>query len=234
MLLPWMNNDAEIEVGLDEVGRGPGFGRLYTAAVIWPKDLVVAPLVMDSKKIKSSLKMQQAYDFIVENAVDWYVDYATVEEVNDHGPLKADMISMHRALQGLKLVPDHILVDGNYFKPTYKDIATTTVKSGDAKYFSIAAASILAKWSRDQHIKELCLMYPLLDTRYGISNNKGYLTTRHIQGIEDHGITEFHRHKYKRCAGFPLNIIAQVPTMPTMPTMPTKISVKIMLKSSTY
>jgi ribonuclease HII len=204
MLLAFMNECCE--VGLDESGRGPGFGRLYAAAVIWPKELVHSPelsLIQDSKKIKSVHKMEQAYTFACKTAVEWAVAYATEEEVTQYGPLEADMIALHRALDKLILRPEHILMDGNYFKP-YGNISYTTVIKGDDKYQSIAAASIIAKWTRDQYIRDICIEYPLLDTRYGLSTNKGYLTQQHRDGIVKYGISEFHRKKYKGCAGHPV------------------------------
>lgn len=205
-----------VEVGLDEAGRGPGFGRLYTAAVIWPKHPPNVPelsLIRDSKTIKSERDMKRAYDFVRKTAVAWEVTYAEEDEVNRDGPLQADMNALHRGLNilihgGKKI--EHILMDGNYFRPYIEPLSDvkvphTCVVKGDRRYQSIAAASILAKWSRDQYILDLCEEYPELDRRYSIGKNKGYMTQAHRDGIALHGITEFHRKKYKCCAGRPLN-----------------------------
>lgn len=210
-----------VEVGLDEAGRGPGFGRLYTAAVIWPKDPPNVPelaLVRDSKTIKTERDMKRAYDFVRNTAIAWKVTYAEVDEVTRDGPLGADMNALHRALDGLVHEGtefEHILMDGNHFRK-YGDIPHTCVIKGDSKYQSIAAASILAKRSRDQYILDLCQNYPDLDKRYSLSRNKGYMTQAHRDGIARHGITEFHRKEYRCCKGRPLNPV----TTPQIRTRP--------------
>ena len=216
-----------IEIGLDEVGRGPPFGRLYTAGVVWPQDLntdETKRLVKDSKKIRPGEEMRVSYEYVMKHAIHQAVDYATVPEVEQLGPLHADMLSMHRVLDKIwgtngELSDPRILVDGNYFTDYYapestmdtKPVSHVTVVKGDSKYYSIAAASILAKYSRDQYILELIKSHPELDARYGIRNNKGYLTKRHTEGIETYGITEFHRRKYKCCTGRPITYIKPRP-----------------------
>jgi ribonuclease HII len=190
-----------VEIGLDESGRGPCFGRLYTAGVIWPTNLdddKTRALVKDSKKITVSA-MKASYEYVVTHAIEWHVDYATVQEVEQYGPLKADMLSLHRCLDLFNAKADHILMDGNYFKPNYKNIKCTTVVKGDALYYSIAAASIIAKYTRDRYIIELCHSYPLLDIYYSLSSNKGYLTKKHQDGIDRYGISDYHRKTYKCC-----------------------------------
>jgi ribonuclease HII len=189
--------DAVIEVGLDETGRGPAFGRVYAAAVIWPPDLI-SDLIRDSKTIKSERAMKIAYDFIMQNALAVSVAYATEQEIDTWNILQADMMAMHRALEGLSIPFHEIIVDGNYFKP-WKNYPWTTVVKGDAKYYSIAAASIVAKYTRDHYIKDLCAVEPDLNTKYDLLKNKGYPTPAHLAGIAKHGISPFHRKTFKCC-----------------------------------
>lgn len=196
-----------LEVGVDEAGRGPGFGRLYTAAVFWPPGLT-SPLIDDSKKLKPD-QIKEARNFVVENAIAWHVSYATEQEVDKYNPLQADIRAMHKAIRGCKLIPDLILVDGNQFN-IYSDqdgnpIDYTTVIKGDATYYSIAAASILAKYEHDKYIHELCDEYPELDERYGLRSNVGYLSKKHKEGIAEYGISQFHRKSFAPCRNQPVN-----------------------------
>jgi ribonuclease HII len=208
LLMKCFNIEGVVEAGVDESGRGPGLGRVYTAAVIWPPGLE-SPLVRDSKTIKKS-HMKESYDFVINNALAYHVDYATEEEI-ERGILNANMASMHRSISGLYQhsymkdngrILNHLLIDGNYFEP-YMDpngnyINHTTVIKGDGTYYSIAAASILAKWTRDQYIEKLCDDYPELDTRYGIRDNKGYLSAQaHKDGLVTYGYCQFHRKTWK-------------------------------------
>jgi ribonuclease HII len=186
-----------IEVGLDETGRGPAFGRVYAAAVIWPPDLT-SELIRDSKTIKSVKSMKNAYDFIKTNAIAVTVAYASEQEIDTLNILQADMLAMHRALDALRIEFDEIIVDGNYFKP-YKSFKYTTIVKGDAKYYSIAAASIVAKYERDLYISHLCDVYPDLDEKYDLLKNKGYPTPAHLAGITTHGISPYHRKTFKCC-----------------------------------
>jgi ribonuclease HII len=203
-----------VEIGLDEAGRGPCFGRLYTAAVIWPRDIdsKAAPLIRDSKTLKPT-QIEEAFEFVKQHALEWHYTYADREEVEQYGPLKADMRSLHRCLDLFTTEFNFILMDGNYFKPDYtlngSTIEHQTVVSGDANYLSIAAASIVAKYHRDLYILDLCKQYPVLDTRYDLGKNKGYLTPKHKSGIEEHGISEFHRRSYKCCKDRHINRITE-------------------------
>ena len=193
----YSNRNDIIEVGLDETGRGPAFGRVYAAAVIWPTDLK-SELIRDSKTIKSVKSMKIAYDFIKTNAVEVAVAYASEQEIDELNILQADMLAMHRALDGLSTEFHEIIVDGNYFKP-YKMFKHTTIVKGDAKYYSIAAASIVAKYERDLYISNLCHLYPDLDEKYDLLKNKGYPTPAHLAGIATHGISVYHRKTFKCC-----------------------------------
>lgn len=195
------------EVGLDEAGRGPGLGPVYTAAVIWGdyEDEETKKLVRDSKQLKPA-KMKLSFDHVIQHAVAYTWDHADLDEINEHGIYNANMRSLHRCLgkieqQGHKL--DHILMDGNSFHK-YKDIAHDTVVKGDSKYYSIAAASVIAKYQRDQHIKRLCDEYEDLKV-YCIHTNMGYLSEKHRAALAKYGYTQFHRKKWKNFVGLRYN-----------------------------
>ena len=202
-------NEGELEVGLDEAGRGPMFGRVYVAAVIIPQDdSYEHSLMRDSKKL-SGKKRSYAFDYIKENAIDWVVEYKDEKYIDKHNIFAANYTAMHEAVNKLLVKPDHLLVDGNYFKPCmYNDddyISYTTVVKGDNKYTPIAAASILAKVSRDKYIEEMCEKYPLLDEYYDIKSNKGYGSKRHMEGIKKYGISPWHRKSFGICATSKIN-----------------------------
>lgn len=202
-------NEGQLEVGLDEAGRGPMFGRVYVAAVIIPQDdSYEHSLMRDSKKL-SGKKRSYAFDYIKENAIDWVVEYKDEKYIDKHNIFAANYTAMHEAVRKLLVKPDHLLVDGNYFKPCmYNDddyISYTTVVKGDNKYTPIAAASILAKVSRDKYIEEMCEKYPLLDEYYDIKSNKGYGSKRHMEGIKKYGISPWHRKSFGICATSKIN-----------------------------
>ena len=186
----------KIEVGIDEAGRGPLIGRVYAAAVIWPKDLD-NPEVNDSKKI-SAKKRKVLKNWIEENVIDFGIGYAEPEEIDNINILEATYLAMHRALNNLKTKFDSILVDGNRFKQ-YQDIPYQTIIKGDATFYSISAASILAKEYHDQYIRELCNANPELDIKYNLLSNMGYGTKAHINGIKEHGVSDYHRKSFKTC-----------------------------------
>ena len=190
-----------IEVAIDEVARGCLFGRLYSAAVVWPIDFDNTKYnINDSKKL-SKKKREVLYDVIINNAIDWNVNYIEHDEIDKLNILEANMKSMHQNVDNLTLDIEHILVDGNYFKP-YKNIEHTCVVKGDSKYCSIAAASILAKVTHDRYIIDLCNTYPDLQEKYDLLNNMGYPTKKHIEGIKKHGISKFHRKSYGICNNY--------------------------------
>ena len=200
---PFMNEG--IEVGVDEVGRGPLFGRVYTAAVILDKDFDHS-LMKDSKKFTSKKKIKDASDYIKQHAVAWSITYADEKVIDEINILKATMKSMHESIQNLLYKnPTHLLIDGNYFKPLVQvidekivHIPYTCVEKGDNTYTSIAAASILAKVARDEYILDLCEKHPELKL-YGIDKNMGYGAKIHMEAIKKYGITEWHRKSYKPC-----------------------------------
>ena len=191
-----------LEVGLDEAGRGPLFGRVYVAAVILPQEDINHEIIRDSKKL-SERKRLMVYDYIKDYAIDWVVHYKDEKYIDKHNIFKANYDAMHEAIDKLLVRPEHILVDGNYFKH-YSDkdgnyISHTTIVKGDDKYTSIAAASILAKVDRDKYIYKMCEDYPKLDEYYSINSNKGYGAKKHIEGIKKHGITKWHRKSFGLC-----------------------------------
>lgn len=209
-----------IEIGADEAGRGPLFGRVYSAAVVLPKDDNFDHHKMkDSKKFHSKKKIEEVADYIKENAIAWavkYTDEAIIDEINI---LQATQQAMHEAItdvknqmlqlnKNLKTTEILLLIDGNYFNPlTHFNKSTSKIETipykmiegGDNKYTSIAAASILAKVARDNYIEELCYENPELAERYGIDSNKGYGAKRHLDGIKQYGITKWHRRSFGIC-----------------------------------
>lgn len=193
-----------MEAGVDEAGRGPLFGRVYTAAVILDQTFDHSR-VKDSKKFTSKKKIKEASDYIKEHAVSWSITYADEKVIDEINILKATMKSMHESILGLHKKPEHLLIDGNYFKPIVQVIDEklvhmpyTCVEKGDNTYTSIAAASILAKVARDEYILDLCEKHPELK-QYGIDKNKGYGAKIHMEAIKKYGITEWHRKSYKPC-----------------------------------
>jgi ribonuclease HII len=190
-----------LEVGIDEAGRGPLFGPVYTAAVIFPQDEeFLNDLIVDSKKLTSHRKRLMAYDYVKENAIDYSIFAVDEKMIDKLNIFHATYWGTHRALDKLTVIPEHILMDGNKFKPYDRDgeyIPHTCVVKGDNKYASIAAASILAKVERDLFIENICDKYPVLEERYNMRNNKGYGTKDHMLGIEKYGVTDKHRFSYK-------------------------------------
>ena len=179
-----------IEAGCDEAGRGCLAGSVFAAAVILPVDYENA-LLNDSKKLTE--KQRYALRTQIEtDALAWAVGEVTADEIDKINILNASILAMHRALDGLKLRPQAIIVDGNRFKP-YGTLPHETIVKGDAKFLSIAAASILAKTYRDDYMNNLALQHPV----YQWDVNKGYPTKAHRAAIEEHGISPFHRKTFK-------------------------------------
>ncbi|WP_077196098.1 ribonuclease HII [Prevotella ihumii] len=182
-------NIDKVEAGCDEAGRGCLAGSVYAAAVILPPDYE-NPLLNDSKQLTEK-KRYLLRDIIQREALAWAIGIVTAEEIDKINILNASILAMHRALDGLSLRPEAIIVDGNRFKP-YNDIPSTTIVKGDGKYLSIAAASILAKTYRDDYMKTLAAEYP----QYDWASNKGYPTKKHREAIRQHGITPYHRKSF--------------------------------------
>lgn len=185
MLLPYLNKDM-IEAGCDEAGRGCLAGAVYAAAVVLPVDFQ-NELLNDSKQLTE----KQRYllrEVIEREALAWAVGVVTPEEIDQINILNASFLAMHRAIDQLKVRPEHLLIDGNRFKK-YGNLPHTTVVKGDGKYLSIAAASILAKTYRDDYMNRLHQEYP----SYDWNKNKGYPTPKHRAAIREHGTTPYHR-----------------------------------------
>ncbi len=185
MLLPYLHRELT-EAGCDEAGRGCLAGAVFAAAVILPKTFT-NELLNDSKQL-SEKERYLLREIIEKEAVCWAVGTVSPEEIDEINILNASFLAMHRALDQLPVVPEHLLIDGNRFHP-YQGIPHTTVVKGDGKYLSIAAASILAKTYRDDYMAGLHREYPAYDW----DKNKGYPTRKHRLAIAGHGITPYHR-----------------------------------------
>lgn len=191
------NNVDEIQVGIDEAGRGCMIGSVFAGAVIW--DPSIDPWeIKDSKKLTRK-KRKLVKEYIEQHAIAWSVGSATNKEIDEMNILNATYLAMHRALSNLNKPFERILVDGNRFKP-YQCIPHVCVVSGDNEFVSIAAASILAKEYHDEWITNLfnsevdnCLSS---DDVYDLMNNKGYGTKKHIEAIRQYGVTDQHRMSY--------------------------------------
>ena len=185
MLLPYLNKDL-IEAGCDEAGRGCLAGAVYAAAVILPKDFH-NDLLNDSKQLTE--RQRYALREVIEReAIAWAIGIVSPQEIDKINILNASILAMHRAVDGLKVRPEALIIDGNRFKP-YQNLPHTTVVKGDGKYLSIAAASILAKTYRDNYMNKLHEEFP----HYDWKGNKGYPTKKHREGIRLHGTTPYHR-----------------------------------------
>jgi len=180
------------EAGCDEAGRGCLAGPVVAAAVIFPPDYFNKN-INDSKQL-SEKKRFILRDEIIKDAVCWGVASCSNEEIDQINILQASITAMHRALDMLSERPKFIIVDGNKFRP-YEDIPYQTVVKGDAKFLSIAAASILAKTYRDEWICNAAKDYPV----YNWQKNKGYPTKEHRLAILEHGVCPLHRMSYEPC-----------------------------------
>ena len=172
--------------GVDEAGRGPLAGPVCAATVILPQNCIIDGL-NDSKKL-SEKKREQLYDIIISTAISYCISYASVEEIEKYNILGATFLAMNRAIEGLTVKPDFALIDGNRVPKDIKIDCETVIK-GDSKSYSVAAASILAKVSRDRLMLKYDEMYP----EYGFKKHKGYGTKDHYTAIKQNGICEIHR-----------------------------------------
>lgn len=179
-----------LEAGTDEAGRGCLSGPVVAAAVILPKDFK-HPFLNDSKQL-SEKKRYELRPFIEEKALAFGVSFINQKEVDELNVLQASITGMHRSISLLKITPEFIIVDGNKFRP-YKDICYETIVKGDAKYMSIAAASVLAKTYRDDFMKKIHKEFP----QYNWQQNKGYPTKQHRDAIREFGITKYHRKTFR-------------------------------------
>ena len=188
-------DDIKFEAGCDEAGRGCLAGSVYAAAVIFDADYH-NDLINDSKQLTEK-KRYALRDIIQRDALAWAIGIVTPEEIDRINILNASILAMHRALDQLAVSPQAVIVDGNRFKPwipasASEAIPHTTIVKGDAKFLSIAAASILAKTYRDDYMNQLAQEYP----QYDWSGNKGYPTRKHREAIRQYGTTPYHRLSY--------------------------------------
>lgn len=227
LLKKYYCEEGTIEIGADEAGRGPMLGRVYSGAVVLPKDDRFDHFKMkDSKKFtsKNSKKINEVAEYIKEHAIAWAVEYEDEKVIDEINILQATQSAMHKAIKSVisqlskktdVLDPNFgnllLLIDGNYFKQLTilnqgKNKLVTvnyeTIEGDDNKFTAIAAASILAKVERDKYIEELCKENPELIERYGIDSNKGYGSKKHMDGIKTYGITKWHRRTFGLCKDY--------------------------------
>ncbi|MDX1828815.1 MAG: ribonuclease HII [Lutibacter sp.] len=179
-----------VEAGTDEAGRGCLAGPVVAAAVILPPNFK-HPLLNDSKQLTEKKRLELR-PFIEENALAYSVSFVFENKIDEINILQASILAMHQSIDKLSVAPKHIIVDGNKFNP-YKNIAFTTIVKGDAKYMSIAAASVLAKTYRDDFMCKIHKEFP----EYQWDKNKGYPTKKHRSVIAELGATKYHRKTFK-------------------------------------
>lgn len=192
MLLPYLE-PGRLEAGCDEAGRGCLAGPVFAAAVILP-DGYTNDLLNDSKKL-SEYARDALRPVIERDALAWAVGIVDNDEIDHINILQASFLAMHRAVDGLSVRPDFLLIDGNRFRP-YDGISHQCIVKGDGKMMSIAAASILAKTHRDGFMKRIHEEFP----QYGWNVNKGYPTKAHREAIARFGATPYHRHTFRLLA----------------------------------
>lgn len=178
-----------VEAGVDEVGRGCLSGPVFAAAVILPNDFK-SELIKDSKRL-SEKGRYKALKEIEENAIDIAIHQVPPYFIDEHNIQNAVYAAMNGSIDGLKVKPEHVIVDGNLFD-SYTEIPYTCVVKGDNKYLSVAAASIVAKVKRDEYMKKIHEEYPM----YKWDSNKGYGSKHHIDIIKEQGITHYHRKSF--------------------------------------
>jgi len=188
MLKSYMYNNLT-EAGCDEAGRGCLAGPVVAAAVILPKNYK-HPVLNDSKKLTPKQRSELREE-IINSAIAWKVAFVDNTEIDEINILRASIKAMHIAIEGLEKTPQFLLIDGNRFYP-YKSVKYSTVIKGDSIYFSIAAASILAKTHRDEYMVKIHAEFP----QYGWDRNKGYPTSYHRAAILKYGITPYHRKSF--------------------------------------
>ena len=187
-LLNFLHSDL-VEAGCDEAGRGPLAGPVFAAAVILPKDFH-HPLLNDSKKMTEKAR-ELLRPIIERESIAWAVEEVSAEEIDTINILNASIAGMQRAVRKLSVKPEFLLIDGTRFKP-FDDYRYQCIVKGDAKFTSIAAASVLAKTYRDEYMRKLAQEYP----QYGWERNMGYPTKEHIEAIRRHGYTPEHRKSF--------------------------------------
>jgi|LauGreSBDMM110SN_4_FD.fasta_scaffold04609_3 ribonuclease HII len=210
--------DATLQIGVDEAGRGPLFGRVYAAAVVLPKDDSFRHGDMkDSKRFHSKKKIRQVAQYIREHpGVKFSIQYVEPDVIDSINIRQAVFRAMHSAIRNVlcdsrQEEDAFLLIDGNDFipyvylkddldgEPRWKTVPHVTMEQGDNHYTCIAAASILAKVAHDDYIADLCIQHPELIARYSLDKNVGYGTPQHLDGILKYGITPWHRKSFARC-----------------------------------
>lgn len=188
-----------VEAGCDEAGRGPLAGSVFAAAVILPPDcnrIAWCRQLNDSKQLNAS-ERNKLRPLIEKEALAWGIGEVNAEEIDHINILNAALLAMHRALDQLSVRPEHLIIDGNRWKPYVPDglleIPARTIVKGDSRYMSIAAASILAKTYRDDYMQALDAEYP----QYGWAHNMGYPTREHYAAIRQYGISPYHRKSFR-------------------------------------
>ena len=189
-MLKAKHTDYKFECGLDEAGRGCLAGPVTAAAVIL-KPNFKHELIDDSKKL-TKIKREELSKIIIKNSIDYSIGFVYPRKIDEINILNASILAMHKCISKLKIKPEFLIVDGNRFKK-YKNIKHKTIVKGDAKYLSIASASILAKYSRDIYMEKISKKFP----DYFWHKNKGYPTKEHKEAIVRFGITNHHRKSFK-------------------------------------
>lgn len=179
-----------LECGTDEAGRGCLAGPVTAAAVILPEDF--SNLILNDSKQLNKEQRNSLKKIIKQEAICYSVTHVSMEDIDEINILNASILAMHKCISKLKQKPQHILVDGNRFKP-FKKIPHECIIKGDGKFLSIAAASILAKTSRDAYMERIHREFPM----YNWKQNKGYPTAEHREAIKKYGITKYHRKSFK-------------------------------------
>jgi ribonuclease HII len=179
-----------LEAGTDEAGRGCLSGPVVAAAVILPDDFEHS-LLNDSKQLTEKQR-KELRPYIEKHAISWAVSYVYQEKIDEINILQSSILAMHQSIQELNVTPEFIIVDGNKFN-LFKDIPHETIIKGDAKFMSIAAASVLAKTYRDDYMERIHEEFP----HYNWKQNKGYPTKQHRAAIREFGITEHHRKSFR-------------------------------------
>jgi len=195
-----------LEAGIDEAGRGPLCGPVFAAAVIWDKKLEKSEeikFIKDSKKLTVK-RRKIAYDFLIKNLTYYGVGSASNEEIDEINILEATKLAMKRAISDLEsklkknMELELLIIDGVRWEGCF-DIPSHSIVKGDDKYFSISAASIIAKEEHDIAINEYVSNNPEMNNKYDLLKNKGYGTKKHLVGLETYGPSDYHRKSFKRC-----------------------------------
>lgn len=201
MLNKYIDN---LEIGIDEAGRGSLIGRVYAAAVIWNIDIDNKNII-DSKKLTAKKRSEQ--DIWIKNNVHaWGIGWAENNEIDNLNILKATEIAMERAINNLKIQfhlnenTNILIIDGLGWNNKFSNYNTYSLIKGDNKLYSIAAASILAKVAHDNYIIDLCIENTDFNEKYNLLKNMGYGTKKHINGIINYGVTKYHRISFKPCS----------------------------------